>query len=407
MRQSQREITSDLLRRVIATATLDGYLNRTIKEGKLPLSMLTYKQLALGHPVIMNLDLMIENTCGKNCNHCFFPTSTSQVVSVQEIENWITTNSERGNLFLYPREITAIPELLPLYAEIGQTKLITHAYQLTPEMIDLFKKHGITTIMVGLHGDIDAHCAITNTSPEKYYTLLNKIKMAAKAGLTVETFFVAYSKNFFQVAKTAMLAYDLGVKQMRFLTLMPIGKALTLPDDWYLNEDQFQYFIVRVAQSREKYSPKEIYLKFDAQLGPNFFSNGIYSFFANHSTEKIDMGFQSTFFCPAVRSQFLATHWPSGKIFPCFTLTGNQEHSIGNIQTGIEAAIANNYLAVPNLDRKLQGKCSPSACPFNPICMGGCRTMAYLTAKKRGDPHPELTEMPLCLTRSLLQMLNV
>ena len=70
---------------------------------------------------------------------------------------------------------------------------------------------------------------------------------------------------------------------------------------------------------------------------------------------------------------------PRGIIYKCNALLGHPEFSIGNVR---EDALNQRYQDFLDLDA--WNKCSP-ACPYIPMCQGGCRFFSYLENKNFSD----------------------
>ncbi len=70
---------------------------------------------------------------------------------------------------------------------------------------------------------------------------------------------------------------------------------------------------------------------------------------------------------------------PKGLIYKCNALLGYPEFSIGNVREGVFNQRYQNFL-----DLDAWNKCPP-ACPYIPMCQGGCRFFSYLENKNFSD----------------------
>ncbi len=307
---------------------------------------------------------------------------------------------------MYPREITTEKRLLPFYSKINQDKILTNAKCLTKNDLKLLKKFGIKRIRIGFHGGARAHCNLTNSSLSEYQNIIKHIQLAVQEGFTVETFCTIYKDNHTDIKSIAAQSYKMGVKKIHFLSLMPIGNGAALPLKWFLKPDQFKVFILELAKSRTMFSSTDIRLSLGAQWGPNFYSRGIYRHLMGDSA-KTSQGFESRYFCPAVSNLFLGITWPERLVYPCFQLIADPKYNMGHVNSTMQIRLTRkNYLAMSDLASKLRGGCSINTCVYNPLCLGGCRSTAMLWGVKNKEKHPEFAELPLCITRSLGELLG-
>jgi molybdenum cofactor biosynthesis enzyme MoaA len=229
-------------------------------------------------------DLLVGSACNEECVSCFFQEKGGAGIVrltpdvIEDIRQ--TAQVLGGPLFtLYPKEITTALPLLPVFSEQGITKTLTNAKLLgKPGMLETLKNAGIKELMITVPGQAEAYATYTRESPQSYGTLLTNIELAIQNGFDVGVFYPVFTKNIQDVVPTTLMLQSLGVSDIKFIRVRPMGAAQNLPDDMFLNAEQTMNFLYNVNDARNLTNKSINLTLFGGSFGPNFFGTSIYKY---------------------------------------------------------------------------------------------------------------------------------
>ncbi len=361
-------------------------------------------------PTKQNIDILVPNICNQKCNHCFFVEQGKQDLridteSFQEIRtllDYFKARDDRINLWLYPKEITTALQLLPFYHELDMDKILTNASYITESTPQILKANGIRRAAVSIHGSIEHHLELTGISEEAYSKTIKGIQILQESGIPVSTFTTVYGDNVHDIPDLIDEAYNLGVRDMKFVRYTPDGRAKQLPSDKLLSIEHVIEFLVYINKSRIKHPNMNLRL-FGLSFGPNFYSNKYFKYLSGES----GMRPNTKYFCPWIDQQYLGISLGTHDIYPCFLAmsfpqlkSGHVDISLGNV----DVKILTPQVTEQNLTTNLQGQCSRDNCEYQSLCMGGCRNAAFSISESKGETNPLFAGQEICLTRIIDQL---
>lgn len=355
-----------------------------------------------------SVDVLVENTCSHNCIGCYFSetdgrglvsVSSGLVDDIRHVVDFVRSTNPIYVTF-YPREITTAMELLPIYTYLGSDRVLTNAKFLDCEgMIERLKRAGIRRMSITVPGEKEAYALYTGEHSDTHGHLLSNISLAVVSGFDVSIFMPMFKGNLHDVRSTVDELYRRGIREIKFLRLLPVGKAKDLPNDMFLTNDEILLFLRTVNKLRHDYQGKGLRLVlFGGYFGPNFYSKNIFRYLQGEDVPTSN--FKSRYFCPAIGQQFVCLSVGSGQLFGCHQGMSFHEFRIGSLKKGELCIDANPFIS-DDLKNNLRGLCATDSCEEQLICMGGCRMVAFSNAKRNGENDPLFAGQDFCITHFL------
>ncbi len=355
-----------------------------------------------------SVDVLVENTCSHNCIGCHFSenkgrglvsVSSELIDDIRHAVDFVRSTNPMYVTF-YPCEITTAMELLPIYTYLGSDRVLTNAKFLDCEgVIERLKRAGIRQMSITVPGEKEAYALYTGENPDTYVHLLSNISLAVVSGFDVSIFMPMFKGNLYDVRSTVDELYRRGIREIKFLRLLPVGKAKDLPDDMFLTNDEILLFLRTVNQLRHDYQGKGLRLVlFGGYFGPNFYSKNVFKYLQGENVPISN--FRSRYFCPAIGQQFICLSVGSRELFGCHQGMSFHEFWIGSLKNDRFCIDANPFVS-DDLKNNLRGLCSSDSCEEQSICMGGCRMVAFSNAKRRGENDPLCAGQDFCITHFL------
>ena len=357
---------------------------------------------------VVKTDILVPNQCNQKCPGCFYehdgvcPLKKINQETINQVDELIEILSKIDkNPYLYPREATTNTSLkiLPEYKKVGMKSILTNGKTLTnPKVITALKDAEINDLTITVPGLAESYAIYTGEPIDQYEKILDGIKTAIENGFKVSTFMPIFEKNIYDVIPTVDVLSKLGVSSVNFIRVIPVGNARNLPDDFFIKKESITPFLSQVNQARLQYKSMKLSL-FGQSFGPNFFSPGVWKYLAGQSNEWPG----TKYMCPAINQSYLGVILGTNEIVACFEGMCFDDQKIGIINKDGKVIIDTN-----NTDRsedvlreKLKGSCSKDECPYQSLCLGGCRTAAMAEAMRRGEPEPEFAGQTICITQIL------
>jgi radical SAM protein with 4Fe4S-binding SPASM domain len=193
----------------------------------------------------------------------------------------------------------------------------------------------------------------------------------------------------------------LGVSRLRFLRLQPIGAAVeAFPPDAYLTQDDLQEVVIPSFERLKAKVGRRLYLCFAVNFGPNFHGKTLAEAHAKLRRRSAQASSPDTF-CPAIDGQYWNVSTQSGNVHWCFHNIAEAGTRIGKVdwETGRVVIDRPVDLSRETLRKKLRGICAAEACPYQEVCLGGCRSAAISFAADEDGPEERFyAGMDMCLT---------
>lgn len=341
------------------------------------------------------VQVSIHNNCPQSCSHCFQLESPSHrsFDSSKLSEIFHKFDSKVYRKYPFPREPLLIPELFPMYKEVGCAEISTTTLQLRkrPEIIHELKTNGISTVFVSLHGNKEQHSKLTRSAPKKYDDIIEGIKLLVSSKINVEVVTTLYKHNIDALDYLPKELVNLGVSGWWIQRIMPIGRASSWKLKDFIYGDECDQVIESFANLRLQYKPDELHIGLDLTWGPNFYSSKMIKYLCGQEQRWP----WSRYVCPAVSGDSIVISYETENIYPCLFFETFPEAQIG--QLGNLTTIGK--FSEQGLINGLQGQCKE--CLYKTYCLGGCRSIAFSFAKYLQSPDPFLAGQDYCLTRAI------
>lgn len=350
-------------------------------------------------------DLLIESPCNESCSTCFFQEAggpgrirlTPEVIDDIRTTTQLLGDPDPKRFTLYPKEITTAMPLLPVFSERSITRTLTNGKRLgEPGVLHGLKNAGIKDLMITVPGRAAAYALYTKEKGQTYDRLLGNIGLAVREGFNVGIFYPVFRPNVDDVIPTALQLKELGVKNIKFIRVIPVGAARGLSDNMFLNKVDTLEFLTNVNTARKLTQNSMELTLFGASVGPNFYGKSIFRYLAGMD----DRWPGSQYYCPMIDGQFVGIAYGTRKAYPCFKALSFPELSSGEYKDG-KLVLKPPLLTKENLENKLRGQCTKTDCQYQPICLGGCRITAFSFAKRRGESEPLYAGQDVCVSRIL------
>lgn len=359
----------------------------------------------------VNADLLLPTPCNQSCVGCFYDLPKCQDIPNVDVKTYSELQKTLDILrtidpkpTYYPREPTVSSQILKGYKEANETRALTNGKLLyKSEIRAALKNTGITDIVVTVPGTENSYAVYTGENASTYERLLYGIKKATNEGIKVSVFMPIFQKNINDIEETTERLANRGVKEIRFIRVIPTGKAKNLPNDFFLTKEGMIQFLTNVNKTRIAWGNKMRLSLFGLSFGPNFFGTSAWRSLA---------GFRrgwpnSEYLCPTINRQYLGVVLGSKDIVTCFQAMSFPDQRIGYIENGKIVYTPEKPTRTPeNLAKNLRGNCATENCAYQPICFGGCRTAPIAEAIRKNEPDPEYAGQTLCITNSLNTMLK-
>jgi radical SAM protein with 4Fe4S-binding SPASM domain len=310
------------------------------------------------------------NRCNARCAHCSSNSSEPypDELSTQEAYDLIDQLSEAGvlDLAISGGEPLMRDDLFDIL-QYARSKDISvgvgsNGAHLSDDQARRLKQSGISRFQVSLDGNSDQHDALRRW-PGLYLRVLNSIKKARDAGLTVNICCTINKLNYNSLASFVEFAASLGIRRLNLSRFIPTGRGdprLDIPDhEW--KDVIHECAELKLAWQNEliisTHLSQQILVDSEIRDMPAF------------------IGCQAGIGQGAVSA--------NGHVFPCVLLP----LSLGNVR---EMRLKDIWLTSPTIkalhDRtSLSGHCT--ICPQRDRC-GGCRALAYARTGSCLDSDP-------------------
>lgn len=351
-----------------------------------------------------NIDFLnVGNSCNQNCRQCFYLEERIGSLSSEEEQRLIRKIKEKcpnTTFFIYPKELTTSKEFIPLFRECGQGSTLSNGKDLDNQTIEEIIQAGIREIKITLFADFEQQRFFNRNSRREYMSIKRAIQRCVDQGLMVTVYNILDRETICSVEELCAECSNLGVQKIEFLRLIPVGRALALDSSRLLGEKDLEQAVCSVEAMKKKYP--ELYLSFNLKFGPNFYGLSLDEAKQKIMRSKGQNWNKTNYLCPAINYRYLGLSLKSGSAYWCFFLLSRPEISkVGFFDFSRDELTIDSYpdLSAETLRVKLRGNCSRESCLYQEVCLGGCRSTAYLFAQFRGEQDPLYAGVDLCLTK--------
>ena len=231
-------------------------------------------------------------------------------------------------------------------------------------------------------------------SEEQYKNIKKALQIAAQKGMKTEIFSIVTPQNLGQVPHLFELSRSLGVSKINFIRILPVGNGKTLDSKYFLTEPAFEELIKVTESFKTGETP---YFTMFPYFGPDFYSRSVWKFLEQGNS---DSWVKGNTLCPTVGNNYAGLSLKTDNIYWCFLLMSDLQAKIGELKNNKLVIGSQSDFSKSTLQEKLRGICSKDSCEYQELCLGGCRSYAYIFAKLRGEAEPEYAGMDLCQTNT-------
>ncbi|MBU0456766.1 MAG: hypothetical protein KKD75_01355 [Nanoarchaeota archaeon] len=336
-----------------------------------------------------------HNPCNRSCSNCFKRRINSNFdkENEQNLVNKIMKKNKSSNFFLFPNEATTSPYLFDLMVEIGQKYSLSNGLLLDERMVDMMLIAGLESVKVTYFANAKEQIEWQNITENQYLTIEKNIKKAVDKGLNVSINNVLWRDNIDSILDLTKKCFDFGVSRVQLIRF----RDFTTNEKYILDCDMNK--VVEKVENAKLQFPNNPRIQFTYPFaGPNFFGKSF-----ENAKEKLSPKewVNSPYLCPAIDQNYWGISLKSNLIYWCLFIAGIKMAEIGTIDqsTGDINISTNIDLSAETLREKLRGKCSKDNCEYQSLCLGACRSTAYLFAKMKGENDPIYADMDICLTK--------
>ncbi len=330
---------------------------------------------------VVHLDFLnIGSSCNLNCRQCYFQEegnlSKRTLQNDEENVQWLSREFENAGYFMYPMEITTSMNIVPIMSNVARQKVVlSNGILLNEQYIQTLIAGGVERIKITLFANYEEHNFFNRITREQYNMIMHNIKLCKRAGLTVivNTILSKVTKNSIDaLAKKCSL---LEVDRLELIRLKPIGNAKSMRDIWLDLHDAKE--IVKTVEQCKLIYPN-LYFSYNLSFGPDFYGKTI-----AEAKEKMQRRAEKwnnpKYLCPAIDGQYVGVSLRSGNVYGCFFAMDEEVFRLGTVDfENKKISNLNSVLDSKELSKKLRDDCHKDNCKYHSICLGGCRSTAYI-----------------------------
>lgn len=210
----------------------------------------------------LELTISLTNRCNLKCIHCFKKCSVEgqdflpfdKLMSTLKFlkDKSISVQLTGGEPMLHPD----FYEILDYSIKNFETVITTTGTLINTSNVDKFK--GISNVQLSIYSHKgNKHDAVTSVCGS-FEKTINGIKELTKAGIPSTIATIVTRDNMNELEEMIQLSYELGSKLIRFGTLVPCGRGVTLRDSWILSEEELNIVSSMVDELARKFEGKII-----------------------------------------------------------------------------------------------------------------------------------------------------
>lgn len=348
-----------------------------------------------------NIDFLnLGRECNQNCRQCYaveqgpFVKRTSQE-QIKLVEKIMGGNPE-SKFFVYPKETTNNPEFIELISRANQKYIISNGQVISsrPEFLDQLIANNINQLKITLFADQAEQSFWNGNNEEQYENIKKALQIASQRGMKTEIFNIVTPQNLERVPQLFELSRSLGVSKINFIRILPVGNGKNLDAKYFLTEPAFEELVKMTESFKTRENPHFTLFPY---FGPDFYSQSVWKFLEQGNSGSWVKG---KTICPTINNRYAGLSLKTDNIYWCFLLMSDLQAKIGELQEDKLVINSQPDFSRPTLREKLRGLCSKDNCEYQELCLGGCRSYAYVFAKLRGEAEPEYAGMDLCRTQT-------
>ncbi|MDR0231256.1 MAG: SPASM domain-containing protein [Dysgonamonadaceae bacterium] len=321
-------------------------------------SMIDSQRNNLSH---MHLTIAPTMDCNFSCHYCFEKKEKKYITSevIDSLIKYIEQQKDLSSILLTwfgGEPLMAIDKIQEFYNKFQKiwgekefsANIITTAYHITPEIIEVLKEVKISSMQITLDGNKETHNKIKQTTgcSDVFSKVIQNIdlltELAPEIHITIRV----------NLTRENIKEY---VELYKFLLGRYKGKNIGIAPGFVNNR----------GHNSDKKSPLFLSLKECSEY--------VLDLFYNHGIHSPAIQYPDRFFneC-AIRNRTSMGVDPEGYVYKCWEIIGNKKYAIGRLSDG-----QIDYTNITILNRQLYGADTLedktcSQCRYLPLCNGGC-----------------------------------
>jgi radical SAM protein with 4Fe4S-binding SPASM domain len=178
-----------------------------------------------------------------------------------------------------------------------------------------------------------------------------------------------------------------------------VGAAVEIAESELIGEPGMIKVVETVEELKTRFP--QLYFGYNLSCGPDFYRKTIKEVKKKIGKVKDEEWVKTGYLCPAIGMGYCGISMRTGKIYSCFFAMGERDFLLGSIDLKKceVTSLKKRFLDPGVLSSKLEGNCRIGSCVYHSICLGGCRSTAYIFAKRKGLKNPLYAGMDVCITK--------
>ncbi len=209
-------------------------------------------------PKVMSLD--ITNKCNFRCKHCFNSSGDQSVYCFEDElgDSEVLGFSEElcklglSQICICGGEPTLRIELVYKVVEMLKknnidVNMVSNGYLITQEMAKKLKMTGINSVQISVDGLGEIHDVFRNMAGS-YQHAISAIEYLVDAGIEVMVSCCPNQYNYLTLLMYFEYIYSLGVKKVRLMPFLPLGRGETIGKDIMLSDKQMYIVCQQISR---------------------------------------------------------------------------------------------------------------------------------------------------------------
>lgn len=237
--------------------------------------------------------IMVCSKCNINCKHCYISFSGNR--KPDELLTLVKKLKKQYEININGAEILTEPEYLKSFKEIGQNFVMSNGlvFLQNPSICKELRSNGIDSVSLSYHFGIQNKVSLV--SYEEFKRIIEIIK---NSDLNFRLLTSITKNNYLLVDMMCEEAKKMGARGIKFTNFINQGNAIKLKQDYILNDNEIQEFLIKISKIREKYDKSDLIIERCGTFGKS--------------------NVKDNFHCDSIKNLIVIT--PDNNIYPCVFL---------------------------------------------------------------------------------------
>jgi MoaA/NifB/PqqE/SkfB family radical SAM enzyme len=195
-----------------------------------------------GKKIPDQFSIAIMRACPNDCIHCSAPSRKGDILTANEIESTIKDALDLGSYLITfdggePMLRKELPQMVAGVDNRAISTSFSSGYHLTEDLARRLKNAGLYAVRISIDSPHEDEHDRVRGRIGAFKDALNGIRNALKAGLMVDMFMVTSPSNIDHLEDAHNLATDLGVHELSFYEIVPVGRWSSHADEVLTSAD--------------------------------------------------------------------------------------------------------------------------------------------------------------------------